>query len=100
MRLLPLFSKPRNDEFCGILVWEFRLGILDWNSNLGILFRNSRIPKLAQSFGVCASAVKIRLQDFIAIFALRAAALAMERRSGSVRRNFTIAFGALANKSK
>ena len=79
---------------------EFRLGILDWNSSLGILIWNSRIPKLAQSFGVCASAVKIRLQDFIAIFALRAAALAMERRSGSVRRNFTIAFGALANKSK
>ena len=47
-----------------------------------------------------AVAVKIRLQDFIAIFALRAAALAVERRSGSVRRNFTIAFGALANKSK
>ena len=44
MRLLPLFPKPRNDEFCGILVWEFRLGILDWNSSLGILIWNSRIP--------------------------------------------------------
>ena len=55
MRLLPLFPKPRNDEFCGILVWEFRLGILDWNSSLGILIWNSRIPKLAQSFGICGS---------------------------------------------
>ena len=99
MRLLPLFPKPRNDEFCGILVWEFRLefrlGNSSLNSSLGILeFPNSR------SRFKFAVAVKIRLQDFIAIFALRAAALAMERRSGSVRRNFTIAFGALANKSK
>ena len=60
---------------------------------------NSRIPNSRSRLGF-AVAVKIRLQDFIAIFALRAAALAMERRSGSVRRNFTIAFGALANKSK
>ena len=60
MRLLPLFPKPRNDEFWGILVWEFRLGILDWNSSLGILIWNSRIPKLAQSFEVCASAVKTK----------------------------------------
>ena len=65
------------------------------NSSLGILeFPNSRS---CLGFAV---AVKIRLQDFIAIFALRAAALAVERRSGSVHRNFTIAFGTLANKSK
>ena len=47
---------------------EFRLGILDWNSNLGILFRNSRIPKLAQSFGVCASAVKTKAPRFLSYF--------------------------------
>ena len=55
MRLLPLFPKPRNDEFCGILVWEFRLGILDWNSrlefrlgnfSLGNSLWNSKIPSL------------------------------------------------------
>ena len=61
MRLLPLFSKPRNDEFWGILVWEFRLGILDWNSSLGILIWNSRIPNSRSRLGF-AVAVKIRLQ--------------------------------------
>nr|WP_321427622.1 hypothetical protein [uncultured Campylobacter sp.] len=39
-----------------------------------------------------AVAVKIRLQDFIAIFALRAAALAVECRSGSVQANFRLVF--------
>ncbi|MDD0847975.1 hypothetical protein PTQ35_03975 [Campylobacter sp. 46490-21] len=34
------------------------------------------------------------------IFALKAAALAVGRRSGSVRRNFATAFLALAQKSK
>ena len=84
----------------GNSVWNSRIPKVNsrilGNSRLGILeFPNSR-----SCWEFALAQYKQRLQDFIAIFALRAAALAMERRSGSVRRNFTIAFGALANKSK
>ena len=61
--------------------------------------RNSSFEFKFKEFSVeflklAVAAVKTRLQDFRAIFSFKAAALAVGRRSGSVRKSFATAFQA------
>ena len=62
-----------------------KAGILVLNSSLRNSLRNSKTRD---------SGCKTRLQDFRAIFSFKAAALAVGRRSGSVRKSFATAFQA------